>query len=212
MFMTPELRNGLFSIDPVDLGLQLDPEETPEDVADASVKPEPDEGIIGQLTGMGFTYEGAYRSVEASNGIDAALEYAFSHSEDAGFNDPLPHQLAAAQTGGTGGGGKKKRKKPRLIPLELQRLFTKMQCLDCASISTEDLTTKGFQWQGMDGRVQHDAHELNRLLIDALEKSLKHSTPQAEKLCQELYQGKGCIQPVYFTPFTHNTLIKYLYV
>jgi hypothetical protein len=41
--------------------------------------------------------------------------------------------------------------------------------------------------QGVDGHVQHDAHELNRLLIDALEKSLKKTS--AEHLCQSLYMG-----------------------
>ncbi len=143
---------------------------------------------------MGFSREGAYRSVESCQnaGLDQALEYAFAHSEDKDFNAPLPIQEDS----------KKKKKKPRLIPLELQNLFTKMQYLDCQTISTEDLTSKGFQWQGMDGRVQHDAHELNRfiylvyffdllcrLLIDALEKSLKNSTPAGGRLCQDLYQG-----------------------
>ena len=106
---------------------------------------------------MGFTREGAYRSVEGTknSGLEQALEYAFQHSNDKNFNDPL---LVTQDE------NKKKKKKPRLIPLELQHLFTKMQCLNCSSISTEDLTSKGFQWQGMDGRVQHDAHELNRFI------------------------------------------------
>lgn len=39
----------------------------------------------------------------------------------------------------------------------------------------------------MDGRVQHDAHELNRLLIDALEKSLKYT--EGESLCRNIYGG-----------------------
>lgn len=56
----------------------------------------------------------------------------------------------------------KKVKKPRYVPLELQRLFSELQLVDMQSISTEDLTSKGFQWQSFDGRVQHDAHELNR--------------------------------------------------
>ena len=38
----------------------------------------------------------------------------------------------------------------------------------------------------MDGAVQHDAHELNRLLIEALERSLKHT--KGDDLCQ-LYKG-----------------------
>jgi len=83
---------------------------------------------------------------------------------------------------------KKKKKKVRSIPLELQRLFSQLQLLDELSVGTEgflyynmkalisywfnkksalpvlfiDLTNKGFQWQDMEGAVQHDAHELNR--------------------------------------------------
>lgn len=162
-------------------------------------KPEPDEQLIEELVGMGFSRHGAYRSVEACKnaGVQEALEYAFQHSSDPNFNDPPP-TLQQDDS-------KKKKKKPRLIPLELQHLFTRMQCLDCATISTQDLTSKGFQWQGMDGRVQHDAHELNRceppylflfvlmnsarLLIDALEKSLKNLTPMGGNLCRDLYQG-----------------------
>ena len=119
-------------------------------------RPEPDEQLIEELVGMGFSRHGAYRSVEACKnaGVQEALEYAFQHSSDSNFNDPPP-SLQQDDS-------KKKKKKPRLIPLELQHLFTRMQCLDCATISTQDLTSKGFQWQGMDGRVQHDAHELNR--------------------------------------------------
>eukprot|EP01039_Chlorochromonas_danica_P014248 gene14248-16606_t len=81
----------------------------------------------------------------------------------------------------------KKKKKPRYVPLELQRLFSELQMIDKAAISTEDLTSKGFNWQSFDGRVQHDAHELNRLLVDALEKSLKKTSGDA--LCKTLYEG-----------------------
>lgn len=140
-------------------------EDAPESGETAAVKPEPDEGMIENLRMYGFSYEGAYRSVEATGDAESALEYALTHNEDSNFNDPLPHQLnASALAEGAGGqsGPRKKKKKARLIPLELQRLFSKMRYLDCASLSTEELTTKGFQWQGMDGRIQHDAHELNR--------------------------------------------------
>jgi len=62
-----------------------------------------------------------------------------------------------------------------------------MQMLDVDAITTEGLTNKGFQWRNAEGQVQHDAHELNRLLIDALEKSLRKTS--GENLCQKLYQG-----------------------
>ena len=82
--------------------------------------------------------------------MNDAIDYIAANSSKAGFNDP-PKEI-----------GSKKKKKPRLIPLELQNLFTRLQLLDCEAISTTDLTSKAFQWQQMDVVTQHDAHELNR--------------------------------------------------
>lgn len=45
----------------------------------------------------------------------------------------------------------------------------------------------------MDGQVQHDAHELNRLLLDALEKSLRRTS--GETLCRTLYEGT-CVNQI----------------
>lgn len=50
------------------------------------------------------------------------------------------------------------------------------------------LTTKGFKWQDDQGRVQHDAHELNRLLIDRLEYDLRKSKINSG-LVSALYEG-----------------------
>ena len=81
-----------------------------------------------------------------------------------------------------------KKKKPRLIPLELQRLFTELKKLNARAVSTASLTTKGFKWQDMEGRVQHDAHELQKLLLDSIERSLKHTS--GEKLISQLFRGE----------------------
>jgi hypothetical protein len=54
----------------------------------------------------------------------------------------------------------------------------------------------------MDGRIQHDAHELNRLLIDALEKTLKYTS--GEDLCKLLYKG------IYLTIYLSIYLSIYL--
>lgn len=122
-----------------------------------------DESLLDALTSMGFDEHGSRRALVATKGgggVDAALNYYLEHSDDAGFLDP-PKEEGTKKDGAAG----KKKKKPRLIPLELQRLFTQLQHLNIYAQSTTDLTSKGFQWQGMDGRVQHDAHELNRCVI-----------------------------------------------
>jgi hypothetical protein len=167
MFMTPELRSGLFNVEPSELGYEEEavPELTVE-VTQTKNKvktPTADESLVSALTEMGFDQHGAVRSVLATNNssIDAALNYYLQHSEDAGFLEPTADKKGSSKNQESK--QDKKKKKPRLIPLELQRLFSQLQCLNVESQSTFDLTSKGFQWQGMDGRVQHDAHELNRL-------------------------------------------------
>ncbi len=49
----------------------------------------------------------------------------------------------------------------RKIPMELQRLFARLQMADVYATSTADLTDS-FGWQGGQMFVQHDVHELNR--------------------------------------------------
>jgi hypothetical protein len=159
---------------------------------------EANDGLLSQMKDMGFSEFGSRKALIATKniGLDQAMDW---YANNPNEQEPSPSELAEEK--------KKKKRKPRLIPLELQSLFTKMMYLNRLAISTEgtdlspkhlqflfskpsicvDLTRKGFQWQGMDGRVQHDAHELNRLLIDALEKSLKHT--KGETLCRNIYQG-----------------------
>lgn len=66
-----------------------------------------------------------------------------------------------------------------------------MHCHDTSQLSQilQDLTTKGFKWQDQDEHVQHDVHELNRLLIDALERSLANTASGAD-LIPTLYTGQ----------------------
>lgn len=177
MYMTPELRAGLYQVDPTELGIQYleqDKKATDKKPTNSAVV-EADENLVAELVSMGFSEHGGRRSLIATkNNLGDAVDFFGRNCDTPGFNDPPPDDV-------------KKKKKPRLIPLELQRLFAQMQLLDCQTVSTQELTSRGFQWQGHDGRIQHDAHELNRLLIDALEKSLKHTT--GESLCRSLYQG-----------------------
>lgn len=60
------------------------------------------------------------------------------------------------------------------------------QAVDQKAISTEDLT-RAFGWEGSEARVQHDVHELNRILFDGIEYYLKGT--QQESLVKNLYHG-----------------------
>ena len=202
--MTPELRSGLYAIDPNELGYELEVLSRyevnlhhrikililqTESVADdelsnpmttkASPTPsslsapsmEVDEIMLGQLVAMGFSEAGSRRALHATQSKDQqiAVDYIFDHDNDPGFHDPPPPPPPPPPSSTVPdekdtGGGKKRRRKPRLIPLELQKLFTQLQHLNAATISTGGLTKKGFMWQDGEGNVQHDAHELNRYL------------------------------------------------
>eukprot|EP01035_Chromulina_nebulosa_P021140 gene21140-27392_t len=174
MYMTPELREGIFSLDPDELGVNIKIELANDNTI------EPDETLLNQLVSMGVSENKAKKSLVATNntGLLQAMDYIDKNlqSDEVDISEIYIEPI-----------DKKKKVKPRLIPLELQSLFTKMRLADVETISTHDLTSKGFKWQDLDGRVQHDAHELNRLLIDALEKSLKKTT--GETLCKDIYQG-----------------------
>ncbi|KAE9034463.1 Ubiquitin carboxyl-terminal hydrolase 47 [Phytophthora rubi] len=72
------------------------------------------------------------------------------------------------------------------IPLQLQKLFAKLQLTTQDAISTKALT-KSFGWTGADVFQQHDVQELCRVLLDALERSFKGTVN--ETLVNDLYQG-----------------------
>ena len=79
-----------------------------------------------------------------------------------------------------------KRSRKRKIPIELQRLFAFLQTLDRKAISTKSLT-ESFGWRGNEIGQQHDVHELNRVLFEAIETSLKNTNSQ--DLLNKLYRG-----------------------
>eukprot|EP01034_Spumella_vulgaris_P022855 gene22855-29029_t len=135
------------------------------------------------LMDMGVSENHAMKALTGTkNGsMEECFQYIDAHENDVAFNTEIDPQTAESAA-------KKKKRKPRYIPLELQRLFSQLKLIDRQAVSTNALTTKGFEWQGMDGQVQHDAHELNRLLIDALDKSLKRTS--GENLCAQLYEGR----------------------
>ncbi|CAF1468966.1 unnamed protein product [Adineta ricciae] len=75
--------------------------------------------------------------------------------------------------------------KIRKIIVELQRLFAEMLLLNQQSCSSIPLTNS-FGWQSNEAIDHQDVHELNRLLFDAIHKSLQ-GTKQANliRLCYE---------------------------
>lgn len=74
----------------------------------------------------------------------------------------------------------------REIPWNVQRLFAELQALDAGSTSTGRLTDS-FGWKGNEAFVQHDVQELNRVLYDAIDHSLKR-TDEAD-LIPRLFGG-----------------------
>lgn len=219
MYMTPELRHGLYALDPRDLGLQQRDKQLKKEMKRANERRMEeqkqdrgeDQAIVNSLMTMGFSRDTAITAaLQTSNkGIEPALEWCLTNAGEMESNAEQPppsHDVTATlaaedelrdgveQLEGASPATQEKDKskkpkggKPTLIPLELQWLFARLQLLDARAISTEELTTRGFQWESADGRVQHDIHELNRLLIDVLERSLARS--RGKNLVPALYKG-----------------------
>eukprot|EP01027_Heterolobosea_sp_BB2_P009389 GEZU01013842.1.p1 GENE.GEZU01013842.1~~GEZU01013842.1.p1 ORF type:complete len:318 (-),score=21.00 GEZU01013842.1:29-850(-) len=58
------------------------------------------------------------------------------------------------------------------IPLQLQKLFARLQLSERRYADTKNLT-RSFGWEDSEAFVQHDVQELCRVLLDALDKSLE---------------------------------------
>uniref|UniRef100_A0A673HU14 Ubiquitin carboxyl-terminal hydrolase 40-like n=1 Tax=Sinocyclocheilus rhinocerous TaxID=307959 RepID=A0A673HU14_9TELE len=76
--------------------------------------------------------------------------------------------------------------KVRVIPLELQRLFSHLLLVDEKTASTSDLTDS-FGWTNNEEMGQQDVQELNRILFSALESSLVGTS--GSSLIHRLYHG-----------------------
>ncbi len=81
---------------------------------------------------------------------------------------------------------KKKKSNKRIVIIELQRLFAWLQLVNQQATTTEWLTNS-FGWQGNQVYVQHDIHELNRLLFDAIERSLVRTEQQS--VINDMFRG-----------------------
>lgn len=90
----------------------------------------------------------------------------------------------------------------RLLLLQLQRLFTELLKLNIHSRSTSNLTEIGFQWTGKDGRVQHDAQDLNSHMMDWIEQSVGDICNSETGQISDIYeyaQKKILVVMAYFT-------------
>lgn len=92
---------------------------------------EPDEQIVDMLLGMGFDEKKVRCAVvRAKNDMEKAFEIIDTISEKEVQKFNVQHNAVG------------NRKRPRYIPLELQRLFTELQCIDQSSVSTQGITTQ----------------------------------------------------------------------
>ena len=91
--------------------------------------------MLNTLTTFGFSANFSRVALVAvkNASLEAAMDWMNSNEA---VEKNLAAESAAAGSGGNGSDAKKK-KKPRMIPLELQRLFTQLQMLNQRSISTE---------------------------------------------------------------------------
>jgi ubiquitin C-terminal hydrolase len=83
----------------------------------------------------------------------------------------------------------------RVIPWNLGILFSQLDMSHLSHIPTNEFTKNAFDWQGNEGSVQHDAHELVTKLLDLLRNQLVGISIDSKALhdatgMEELQQGE----------------------
>ncbi|MES1907212.1 MAG: hypothetical protein MHM6MM_000373 [Cercozoa sp. M6MM] len=182
-FMLPELRDSLLSL----TKSELDFDEYLAHQQKESAKPPSDafsavnDDDVAQLQAMGFTrgqallaaskYPSPEQRFEAlfDGSITTEDAEAFEKKYDAHFSEKTP------------------KKRFRKVPIELLRLFAQLALLDKRSTSTRELTD-AFNWKNNEAGVQHDVHELSRILLDVLHRQLRDSSQS--NLVPGLFGGK----------------------
>ena len=234
MFLTHELRWGLYSLSEEELGAEIlreqDVREKAEEAlraqagdgenattkeeeaaADAFKEDPTYDGIVEEMGQAGFP---SYHVVLALR-ADAALlhnkqdlflwlldnplpddweeqERAEKAAQEATEGEDVCSGASNTSNGDSGAGSSGEAKKPkkvkyRRIPLRLRELFVRMELSDVSALSTQQLTTS-FGWKENHVGGQHDVSELNRVLFDALHRSLQGTT--GTQLVSSLYSGK----------------------
>ena len=140
---------------------------------------------------MGFLYNLAKKaliSTAIGNNIrvESAIEWLFVPENTAGIDDDEEEKQKEKKGENKEEEEKKLVKKIRKIPVELQKLFGSLDLSEEGGISTQSLTNS-FGWKSSESLQQHDVHELNRVLFEAIERSLKKTS--SERLLDNLYKG-----------------------
>jgi uncharacterized UBP type Zn finger protein len=93
---------------------------------------------------FGFEAHLVRRALKGTNNgsMDAVLEYMDAHAQDPEFNKPEPVEELPSATEQADADNKRKRKKARVIPIEIQRLFTQLQLINQYAISTNGTLPK----------------------------------------------------------------------
>eukprot|EP01084_Bolivina_argentea_P031215 57789_1 len=159
-FFTPELRNGLYQLSPNDLGIEYIEEA---DKLDNKIKQnieKMNEEQITMLCSLGYSKTKVKRAIVKAN-------YNFNVAKQLLETNNVPSV--------------------KKILIQLRYFFALLTSSKQKSISTKNLTDS-FGWMSREVRIQHDAHELNRILTDSIERSLKNTAQ--ENLINNIYQGE----------------------
>ena len=212
--MTPEFRKRIFELTEKDLQIpteeveKIREKESKENKKEEDKKEEVEEESIVMLKSMGFDegqIKNAVKRFPHAHQAEDRVEYLLSGAASS-YNDTYecgksildsdedttaPFDLAADLFDNPieedNNEEEKKEKRAfltRMLPSELQKLFCRMMLLDQKSLSTNELT-ESFGWSRQETSIQHDIHELNRLMFGALENSLRGTS--GENIVSELY-------------------------
>lgn len=127
-------------------------------------------------------------SPTGANQVDQSTSQADPNS---GASDSNPAAYTSDKDATNGIAADAPKKKVREVPQALQQLFGILEKGNVAYASTEALT-HSFGWKASHTSVQHDVHELSRVLMDVVERSLR-GTPKST-LVRSLFHGTQCHQ------------------
>ena len=178
MYLLPEIRRDIYSLKPEDLVVPLGDDDGGGAGEKEEKLSEEDQAALDDLTAMGFDPSKVKRAIKRFPfDPDNVQRIDFVLSEDADVMDAIEESKPKENTA--------PKVKERRIPKELQILFARLQSADANAQSTKKLTD--CFGAGFSAGVQHDVHELNRILFDRIEKQLRGTKIQG--MINHLYRG-----------------------